>query len=303
MTVVEPIDIYDSVVIDYNEIDSADEALPEWDNTKADYTTGDEVKVLADRKKYKCASDTVSAGTVPKDNPDIWVESPLLEYAMFNYNNEYASSFTGDYIVTIPNAVRIDTLFFQDIDGDDITVELYDSSDVLLETLEDDIYEWEIKSFGDYLFPTTPVKKSKIQFDFLHLDLDYIKITISGTTTQCRYCVTGTKDQLGLTLRDGIGYSQNNFYALERDAWGNLISTNQRLIEDASLPVIDYNEDVGKNANKTSRLFGSPCLWIADDRDKKQVEFPFINIFGVLTSNSITPSMTVSEKILKIEGK
>jgi len=302
MKVVKPIDIYNTIEVVYNSTTSSDSSLPEWDPLKADYAYEDEVKVVADKKKYKLAAQTVPAGTVPKDNPTIWVESPLVEYAMFNYKNEYASEFNGNYVATLPNANKIDTLYFQDIDGDSIKITLYDVNNVELEVLEEAIYEWDITSIGSYLFPDDPVLKNKIQFDFFRIDLDHIKIEILGTTTKSRYCLVGYKDDVGITLRDGIGYSQNNFYTLERDAWGNLINSGQRLIEDASLPVIDYNTEVNKNANKVSRLFGSPNLWIADDRDRENVEFDFINMFAMLISNSITPGGTVSEKILKLEG-
>lgn len=309
MKVVKPLDIFDTVEVNYTvTTGSPDAGLTEWDSGKADYELGDEVKVAADRKKYKLAADSVAAGTVPSTNLDVWIESPLAEYAPFDYNNEYAAEIASDYEFTIPDANVIDTLFFQDLEGEKITVELLDSSEEIIgEALEEDIYDWEIEVFGKYLFPDDPVLKNKIQFDFLELELDKIKVTIAKNTTtnisKCRYCPTGYKDDIGITLRNGIGYNQNNFYTASRDAWGNLVSGGTRLVEDVSLPVLDYNADANINANKTSRLFGSPNLFIADDRDKENVEFDFINIFGELITNSIVPGGAVSQKTMKIEGK
>lgn len=303
MTVVSPINVMSDVVVDYTVTTSADENLPEYNAAKTDYILEDEVKVLADKKKYKLADNTVDAGVIPKDNPTIWIESPLIEFAMFNYNNEYASSFDGNYKCTIQNANIMDTLYFQDIDGDTVTVELLDASNVVLDTLVEDIYDWDINSFGKYIFPDEPTLKRKIQIDFFHIDLNSLRITISGTTTKCRYCTAGYKDDLGITLRDGIGYNQNNFFAPTRDSWGNLIDTEQRVIEDVSLPVINYNTDIDTSVNKISRLFASPHLFIADDRDKANVEFPFINIFGVFVSSNTVPGSMVSHQTLKIQGK
>lgn len=301
MKVVTPADIINDVIIDAS-VDSSDASLVEYDAAKADYALGDVVKVAADRKKYKLASDTVAAGTTPKDNPDIWKASPLVEYAAFNYNNEYASTFTGDYKFIIPNAIGMDTLFFQDVDGDTITVELLDENDNVLETQTEDIYDWTIETFGAYLFPEDPVLKRKAQFDFIHFSLRKLRVTISGTTTKCRYVVAGYKDDLGMTLQDGISYSQNNYFSLSRDAWGNVVNNVQRVIEDVSLPVLDRNTEVNNNANKTARLFASPHLFIADDRDKANVKFKFINIFGMIVSNNIVPGASASDKTLKIEG-
>lgn len=303
MTVVEPIGLLNTIEIDYTVTTSTDNAIAEWDPAKADYTLGDEVKVAAQRTKYKLAADTVAAGTVPSENPAIWISSPMVEFAMFDYNNEYASTFLGNFAAEIPDASRVDTLYFEGIDGETITVTSYDGSDVVIYTITENIYDWDIPDFHSYLFPKEPTRKNKLSVDIFDIFQSKIRVEISGANTECRYLVAGLKDPLGITLRDGIGYSQNNFYTNSRDAWGNIISTNSRIIEDVSLPVLDYNADVNIHANKTSRLFGRPCLWLADDRDRANVEFDFINIFGILVSNSITPGASVSEKTLKIEGK
>lgn len=303
MKYVTPASILNTVDVDYTVTTSPDASIAEYDVTKADYALGDEVKVPADRKKYKLAADTVKAGVIPKDNPTIWQEAPLSEFAPFNYDNEAAAVFSGNFKFTIPNASGMDTLFFQDINGDSITVELLDSNSSVLETLSEDIYGWQIENFGEYLFPNDPVPNRKMQFDFMDFSLTSLRVTISGATTKCRYVVAGYKDDLGMTLQDGISYSQNNFYALSRDAWANIVSTDQRLIEDVSVPVHDWNTDVNRNANKTARLFATPHLFIADDRDKANVKFEFTNIFGMLISNNIIPGGASSDKTLKIEGK
>jgi len=302
MKVVSPVNIFNSVTI-IGELSSADSQLPEWDPQKSDYAHEDEIKVLADKKKYKLAAQSVTAGLIPKDNPTIWVAAPLAEYAMFDLNNEYAPEITGSRVFFISDANFLDTLFFQDIDGDTITVELLRSDNTVIDTLAENIYDWEIDSFARYLFPTDPVLKPKIQFDFLELELEAIKITISGTTTKCRYFVCGEKVDIGMTLCDGIGYTQNNFYKTTRDSWGNLVDSGQRLIETVSLPVLDYNKTANINASKTSKLFGTPKLWIADDRDRKSVEFDFINLFAVFVSNNTVPGSTTTQKTLKLEGK
>lgn len=308
MKTVDPLPIYNSVRIDYGNDTSplsrsADYDLPEWDGTKTDYTTNDEVKVIADRKKYKCASDTVNAGTTPRDNPSVWIPSPLAEFSPFEYNNEYAGEFTTDYKFVIDEVDNVDTIFFQGIDGDTVTVELLNGNYDVLDTLVEDIYDWQIESLGNYLFPENPTLKMKIQLNFISLEIEKIRVTIAGKNIKCRYCVVGYKDDNGITLRDGIGYNINNFYATERDAWGNLIDTNTRIIEDASLPILDKNETANTNVNKIAKLYGTPKLFIADDRDKAVREFDFINIFGKLTSASVTPGGGYSQKILKIEGK
>lgn len=303
MKVVSPINISDSVVVNYDVTTSADANIPEYDLLKADYALNDEVKVTADKKKYKLAIATVAAGVLPKDNADIWYSSPLNEFAMFFYDNEYATESAGSIEFTVHDANIIDTVFFQDIDGDTITLELLDANGAVFDTLQEDIYDWEIQSFEQYLFPSDPVLKRKIQFDFIELNLQSIRVTISGTTTKCRYCVVGYKDDVGMTLRDGIGYNQNNFFATQRDSWGNLESTKIRVIEDVSLPVLDYNTHASININKISRLFAEVNLWIADDRDKENVEHDFINIFGVLISNNVVPGQMITQKTLKIEGK
>jgi len=303
MKIVQPANIHDIIVIDYNETVSADENLAEWDPLKADYAFEDEVKVAADKKKYKLATQTVSAGVVPKDNLDIWIPSPLSELAMFVYDNDYSSSLNGNFKGTIPDAFDIDTLYFQNIDGDSIVVSLLDANDGVIEVLEDEIYDWEIDSFFKYMFPDDPVLKNKIQFDFVDLRIEKIIIEIRGSQIDCSFAIAGYKQDVGVTMRDGIGFTQNNFYANERDSWGNLISTKLRVIEDVSLPVREYSENISKNINKISHLFGSPNLFIGDDRDKENADFPFINIFGILTSNSVTPGGSVTDTILKIEGK
>ena len=299
--VVDPINVLYSVIIE--QANSVDSALDEWDPVKTDYALEDEVKVAADRKKYKLAAQSVDAGVVPSENPDIWMASVLTEYAPFDYNNEAAGEFDGDFICVIPDAYGIDTLFFQDFDGDSITAELLDVNDEVIDTFTTDIYEWEIENFSSYLFPKDAVLNFKEQFDFMYINLYKIRITISGATTKCRYIVPGFKDDLGLTMRKGIGYSQNNFYTSERDGWGNLIDKPLRMIEDATIPVINENALINKHTNKTARLFGSSKLYIADDRDKKIADFPFVNLFGQLISNNVTPGGHASTTILKLKGK
>ena len=303
MTVVTPINIVDDVIIDYAVTTSTDANLEEYDSTKTTYVLMDEVQVASEKKKYKLAAETVAAGVIPKDNPTIWIESPLVEFAMFQYNNEYASTFEGGFSCTITNANDIDTLFFQDFDGEKIKVEIIDFNDLITDTYEQDIYDWQITNFGEYLFPTAPILERKIQFNFVNPSIKSIKVTITGVNTKCRYLVAGYKESIGCTLANGVGYTQNNFYKSSRDAWGNMIETADRLIEDVTLPVIDKTEDSNRMANKTSRLLSSPHLFIADDREIKDVEFNFINIFGVLVSNNISPMSSITQKTLKIEGK
>lgn len=308
MKVVEPMDIFDSVVIDYGDDTtplsrSDDYNLVEWDSSESEYIFGDEVKVIEDRKKYKLAASSVDAGVVPSENPTIWISSPLAEYAMFEYDNDYQGVFYGDVKFTINDANIIDTVFFQDIDGDTITVELIDGDNTVIDTFIEDIYDLGIDSFETYLFPNESVLKRKMQFDFISLSVESIRVTISGTNTKCRYCVVGYKDDFNITLRDGLGYSQQNFYKYSRDAWGNLLDSQVRIIENLSIPVFDYNANIERNVNKLFRLYGDAKLWIADDRDKANVEFDFINIFAKLISASVAPAAVASKKILKLEGK
>ena len=53
MKVGAPIDISETVAINYDVTSSPDESLLEYDPLKVDYAQDDEVKVVADRKKYK----------------------------------------------------------------------------------------------------------------------------------------------------------------------------------------------------------------------------------------------------------
>jgi len=303
MKVVKPIDLKNNIVIDYTQTSSPDALLSEWDPLKSDYVFKDEVKVSADKKKYKLAAQTSNPGLIPKDNPSIWIASPFVELAMFEYNNDYATTLSSNFVATIPSAYILDTLYFQNIDGDTISITLLDSNDDELQIMSEDIYDWDIDSFGKYLWPDDPILKTKIQFDFIDLNTEKIKIEILGSSISCGFAVAGYKEDLGMSLRDGISYNQNNFYASTRDAWGNLIDSKLRIIEDVSIPVADYNDDIDKNVNKIAQLYGTPHLFIADDRDKEKVQFKFINIFGNITSNSVTPAGGRTDKILKIEGK
>lgn len=303
MKVGSPIDIYNTVTVNYTVTTSPDDVIPEYDPLKTDYAQSDVVKVAADRKKYKLASLTVAAGVIPNQNPTIWFSSPLAEFAMFKYDNEYATEITGNQEFLIENANSIDTIFLQGIDGDTVTIELLDGSDKVLDTLVEDIYDWEIEDFNKYLFPDELVLKNKLQFDFIELELEKIRVTIAGATTKCRYFVVCFKEEIGMTMWDGIGYNQNNFFTTERDPWGNLIDTNLRVVEDVTLPVRDYSAQANININRISRLFAKPNLWMADDRDKRTRDNDFINMFGTLVSNSAVPGAAKTDKTLKIWGK
>jgi hypothetical protein len=285
------------VVINYDSIDSA---IAEYDPQKVDYALNDIVKVVADKKKYKLASAAVDPGTIPNQNPTIWQASSLSEYSMFNHKSSALSQGTDGIKFSFSGA-GVDTVYFQDVDGDQIIVREKDSSGVVLQTQTIDIYNYNISSLGEYLFQKDNSKNKKIQVDIIEILSYTIEIEITGNAS-CRYFVAGQKDDLGWTLTDGIDYNIDDFFTQERDSWGDIIWGENRVIESANLPLIENNSLININVNKLHFLQGKPILWLADDRDIKVKEHEFINIFGRLINARIKPLKLTSTKTLQIEG-
>ena len=296
MTNVIPTELTNIVSINYNSIDAA---IAEYDPSKTNYVLGDYVKVTADKKKYKLAAQTIEAGVIPKDNPTTWKDSTLSEFAMFNPDTSLKSEGVNGIKFSISGA-GVDTIFFQETDGTQVIVREKDSNGVDLHTHTVDIYEYDIDSFGKYLFPKPLEKKRKIQVDLKEIITYTIEIEIKGIAS-CRHFVAGQKEDFGYTLADGMSYHLGNYFTLERDSWGDIISNETRLIEDATIEVIVDNSLINTYVNRLYSLQGKSILLIADDREKK--EFQFTNIFGRLLDTDITPSSMISTKTLQIEGE
>ncbi|NOQ31519.1 MAG: hypothetical protein GQ570_10380 [Helicobacteraceae bacterium] len=295
MRYVEPIDLLDTLVINYNSVDSA---LSEWDPSKSDYALGNVVKVAADKKKYKLAASVVEAGAMPSQNPTIWQGSPLSEYAMFEHKKSTLSQSLEGIKFSFSGA-GVDTLYLQDIDGTQVSVHEKNEAGEILQTQTKDIYEYEIASLGEYLFQRDTPKNRTIQFNINSLLVHTIEVEITGVC-ECRYFIAGQKAELGHTLVDGIDYNLDDFFTQERDAWGDIIWSDSRIIESATLPVLADNSVINSNVNRLQFLQGKPILWIADDREV--VEFDFINIFGRLLNVRVSPLINKSTKSLQIEG-
>lgn len=295
MKYVKPLDISGSLVLNYNSVDST---IPEYDALKTNYVLGDIVKVALDKKKYKLASATVAAGIIPKDNPTIWSESTLSEYAMFNHKSSNISEGTNG-IKFSQSGAGIDTIYLQDIDGTQVIITEKDSLGAILFTHTVDIAGYDISSFGDYLFQKEQDKLKNILINITSILADTIDVEITGNAS-CRYYIAGQKSDSGYTLANGINYNVDDFFKQKRDSWGDVIWGSSRTIDSATIPVIEDSSIISINIKRLKALQGYPVLFIADDRE--QVKFDFINIFGRLINVRVSPLPKMTTHTLQIEG-
>ena len=273
--VIPPDDIFMNVTADF---ETADDSIAEYVPTYAGYVQGDEVQLESLRMKYRLASATIAAGMTPNENLDIWIQSPINQYAAFYYPST-APTVGPNGIKWIISPAHLDTAFLQDISGDKVIVTLKDINGTELETESRDIEVWKRTKFSDVMFPKRPETIRKPQFDMFNPFAASMEIEITGNAS-CRFVVPGKKERLSCTIVDGLDYSTDDFYDQERDAWGDLVIGKSRVIETASLPSVQWNEEMNTSMLSLLSLQGKLILMLADDRDFKDRHFPFVNLFG-----------------------
>ena len=100
----------------------SEENLPEW--VTASYNTGNEVKVSADKKKYKFTGTDGTASTVtPSLDRNLWEGSPLNPYAMLA--DTFSTETTNpESIQVVLRASNIDTISLFNVSAKTVNMEL-----------------------------------------------------------------------------------------------------------------------------------------------------------------------------------
>jgi len=108
--------------MEFSTSNAIEETLDEW-IPKA-YNEGDEVKVSADKKKYKFSgADGVQSTITPSLDPDLWVSAPLNQYAMF-VGTKSTETTNADTINTVFKAKNIDTISLFNVSAKSVEIKL-----------------------------------------------------------------------------------------------------------------------------------------------------------------------------------
>jgi len=96
--------------------------LEEW--TSKTYNTSDEVKVLADKKKYKFAGvDGTQSDVTPSQDSDNWTSAPLNPFAMINEKNSSVTK-NQDSIEANFSATNIDAIHLFKIKASQVNIKI-----------------------------------------------------------------------------------------------------------------------------------------------------------------------------------
>lgn len=302
---------------------ATDEALSEW--TSGTYNNGDEVKVSADKMKYKFSGiDGATSSVTPSLDPTQWVKAPLNSHAMF-FNTISSQTENADTIEVSFDAINIDSISFFNVECSEITITMTDNttSTVFYNETFDMTYD-DLADFGDYLFSERELRdflesrltEAEMQSVInamsdvelldrftatppLYYDAN-IQITISNTggTAKCGYLVIGRQRDLGCSIWEGAQTGIMSFAKKERDSWGN-VTLNQGLQADTmSLNVIIDNHLVDVVRNRLKAIDGIPCVFIGDETQS----FSSLTIFGFYLDLLVPLNPTKSTYTLEIES-
>lgn len=301
----------------------AEETLPEW-NVSSVYNTHDEVKVSADKKKYKYAGlDGTNTATAPSLNKTSWVSAPLNPYAMIDGTMSTQTT-NADSIDIVFDATNIDDISFFNLDATEITISMVDKT--TLTTIFNETYSLvydELADFGDYLFSEQELR-DKLTGNVSNATLDLViagmseqdvldrftanppiyynsTVTISikkiGSIAKCGYLVIGRQRDLGITLWGGSMGIQS-FSLKNRNAWGEVELQKRDSADTMDMPVILDNTTVDVVKNRLKKIDGIPCVFIGDESDK----FTSLTIYGFFKDFDIGVNPTKSTYTLSVES-
>lgn len=278
--------------IDFISTNVAEDVLAEW--VSASYNNGDEVKVSADKKKYKFAGvDGTTSTLSPSADSKLWVSAPLEPFAMIDDSVSSQTSNAESISVSF-NATNIDTISLFNVQANTIQIILTDNrtSTEIFNTTTSMIYE-DINSFGDYLYSEQELKDaltnsvSTVTLDaviaamseqqildsftanppiYYDVKVDII-ITKTGGIAKCGYLVVGRKRDLGVSLYGG-SVSLNSTSSRERNIWGEIELSKGIGYNTMDIPVLIDNAQVDVIENRLSKILDIPCVFIGDESER-----------------------------------
>lgn len=301
----------------------AEEALNEWVSGTV-YNNSDEVKVSADKKKYKFAGVDGTTSTIPpKDDPVQWVGAPLNPYAMID-DTMSSKTTNADSIVVSFNATNIDTISLFNVQADTVQISLTDNttSTIVFDETHTMSYD-DLNSFGDYLFSEQELRdaltgnvttatldaviaamsEAQILDKFtasppIYYDVKVdITITKTGGTAECGYLVVGRKRDLGVSLYGGsIAYKSTS--TRDRNIWGEIELTQGIGYNTMDIPVVIDDVQVDVVEQRLSKILDLPCVFIGDESNLYQS----MTIYGYYFDFEAPINPTKSTYNLRVES-
>ncbi len=263
---------------------------PEYNNSTT-YNAGDKVTVADDKKNYYCTVDNTQ-NKIPKDNPNLWVSSPMNRYALLD-GTFGTQTKNQDSIDISFNAKNCDSICFFNLDANSISIKMTDNTTNTIVYNEDFSLSYdELSGFGDYLFNEKELRDrlvDKVSISTLEAVINSMteqqildrftanppiyydtKVEISikkqGGMAKCGFLCVGRQRDLGLSLWDGVKTGIQSFSRKERNPqWGTVELKKGEIADLMSLNCLLDTANVDVVRNRLKKIDGIPCVFLGDE--------------------------------------
>jgi hypothetical protein len=203
----------------------------------------------------------------------------------------------GKIIAEFDNSLRYDAVVFGEVQGSSITVELINSSEVVEQTITQEILEIGDELTSDmYSYYYSPLGSADSRYDlFFKLPSAGVKIRVTIEESifggaSCSYMIAGNSIYAGEQRADvNFSYTDNSIQS--RDSFG-IVSLTQRYATQNLSPSTYIKTDLLIGMKKKMRsLFGIPVATVVDDRE----ESTYQNIIQLSVMTDFTPVLRTSD--------
>jgi len=221
-------------------------------------------------------------GSNINNNP---VETENVKWTKYGVSNKFAmldlasgtkSTFVGGSLFVTFDRNYITTLTIGNYDAETITVEVLNSSSVVLWTYTtDSVINEEVEDYWTYIYSEygdTVNRGIKIDLQSVGTRVRVIFNNFGETAnTSCGYLVGGVAIDMGKTL-NGVGFKFNSFATKETDEWGSLLIT-KRAVQD----LVDFETLIDTNRiqsykRKLKEIYNSIIVFIVDESSDSKYE-------------------------------
>jgi len=218
------------------------------------------------------------------------------KFAMLDLASGTKSTFVGGSLSVTFDRNHMTTLTIGNYDAETATVEVLNSSNVVLWTyITGSVISEDVEDYWTYIYSEYGDSVSRgIKIDLYSIGtkvrVTFNKLT-AATSTSCGYLIGGVAVDMGTTL-NGVDFKFNSFALKETDTWGTLVVTKRAVQDFVDFETIIDSNRLQSYKRKLKEIYNDIVVFIVDESSYSGYEN--ILTLGVIQDASIV--LTDSDK-------
>lgn len=240
-----------------------------WTTTA--YVVGNTVsyEIYGLQHKFYCkTAHTGAADKLPEAYPDdeantYWLDlGACNKYAPFQFDRNTQNDAASPYSVTVSPGARFTHIAIGNVEADDVTLEIYDSGDNLIETHTKQMLVRDVYSWYDWLYQEHRQIKKHLFADLPPVSTHKFKLTFTRASGNVKvgHIIPGVGFDIG-SAQYKTQIIRENFSVISRDTFGEAKMRKRRNIPGNNLALVQEKGQVNKIRNLIDDLNATVTFW------------------------------------------